>query len=61
MAVISIEKPIRKRHRTVMNFPRSTSKLGMGGMMMIGIRTILYLGTIWVMLMSEDDNEDIKP
>ena len=28
MAVISIEKPIRKRHRTVMNFPRSTSRLG---------------------------------
>ena len=61
MAVISIEKPIRKRHRTVMNFPRSTSRLGMGRMIMIGLRTILYLGIIWVMLISDDDNEDIIP
>ena len=61
MAVISIEKPIRKRHRTVMNFPRSTRRLGIGRMIMIGIQTILNISIIWVMLMSEDDNEDIIP
>ena len=29
MAVMSMEKPMRKRQRTVMNLPRSTSRLEM--------------------------------